>query len=55
MITLEISFVLNGGIDRRIDRGVMVVSFLYWYYGGMQANGIMHEGEIDRCGRRYND
>jgi len=25
----------------------MVISFLYYYYGGTPANGIMHEGEID--------
>jgi len=32
--------------------GFLVISFLYSEYGGTQANGISHEGEIDRCGRR---
>jgi len=32
--------------------GLMVMSFHYGYYRGMQANRIMHGGEIDRCDRR---
>jgi len=30
----------------------LVMSFLCSEYGDPQAEGITHEGEIDRCGRR---
>ena len=47
-----ISFVL----EARIDRGVYGHVFpLLIFYGGMQANGIIHEGGVDRCCRRKSD
>jgi len=49
IIVLVVLFVLDGRIDGRV---FLVMSFLYSEYGGMRANGIVHEGGIDRCGRR---
>jgi len=48
MIVLVVSFVLDGRIDGR----VLVMSFPYSEYGYTQPNGITHEGEIGRRGRR---
>jgi len=35
-----ISFVLE---MKELTEGFMAMSFLYCYYGGIQANGVMHE------------
>jgi len=48
IIVLVVSFVIDGGIDGR----VLAMYFLYSEYGGTQANGITHEWEINRCGKR---
>jgi len=44
-----ISFVLE---KKRPTEGFIIMSFLYCYYRGTQASGVMHEEEIDRCERR---
>ena len=48
-MALVISFTLG---MKGLTEGPMFMSFLYYYYGSTQANGVMYEEEIDRCGRR---
>lgn len=38
---------IRPGVER-IDGGFMIVSFLYYYYGSRQANGVVH-GEKSTC------
>ena len=51
-MVLVVLFVTDGRIEGRIDGRVLVISFLYSEHGGTHANGITHEGEIYRRGKR---
>jgi len=38
--------------EKGLAERFMDMSFLYYYYESTQASRVMHEEEVDRCGRR---
>ena len=46
-MALVISFVLE---MKGVTEVFMVISFLYYHYGGMQANGVIREGRSTGVG-----
>jgi len=51
-MALVISFILG---MKGLTEGFVAMSFLCYYYGSMQANGVMYEEEIDRWWMQQND